>query len=406
MVDTPWGPLPDAKGEYPSRRGKFIDIEAYSALIDNATITSATISGGTFGNATITNDLTVQASLTMGTSGLIQTATSGQRIVIANTTKNQILFYSGDADETYVGQITQGTNGTGDTRTIQFGTYTPQLEQTTASQVDAIGSFVARSGTPDGTSSAPGFVFAQSAAASGGGQSLEFRIQNAIPFLTDGDVTLSAGDLNLSSGNTIVNGYVLASPDEGSGTGYPIMRVSANSLTSVSYSFQNDPNTGIMRSGADIMEVVAGGTKYLTFDHGNTSVYMQNGGFGLGFATGTPLTAGYFYNIPPTTATAGNATWVLASGSIYYLNRSTSSVRYKSNIRPYTETPELVPVRFHADNDDVDSIGLIAEDVAATIPEAAIYNDAGEVEDYDMKVVMAAMIARINNLEAHRCIAG
>lgn len=61
MVDTPWGPLPDAAGEYPVRRGKFIDVEVIGSLsaggsLSGGTITGSTISGGTIVAADIYSD--------------------------------------------------------------------------------------------------------------------------------------------------------------------------------------------------------------------------------------------------------------------------------------------------------------------------------------------------------------
>jgi hypothetical protein len=124
----------------------------------------------------------------MITGGQFMTAASGERIQFTHTNLNAIDFFSGDVDELAAGAIREATNGTGNTRTIQFGHWTPQIEQTTATQIDAVGTLVLRSGSPDGTTFAPGLIFAQSSGASGGGQDLEFRIQNAIPFITDGPI--------------------------------------------------------------------------------------------------------------------------------------------------------------------------------------------------------------------------
>lgn len=181
MPENHFPPLPTTNvGEAGVQRGgKFIDIEVY-------------------GTAYIGGTATLGGDIVMGAGGSLRTAESGQRIEITNAERNFINFYSGDADELAAGYISEVVNGSGDTRTIQFGMYTPQLEQTTDTQVDAIGNFVVRSGSPDGSSFAPAFVFSQATAASGGGQSLEVRIQNSIPVITDGDVTLSAGDIRLA----------------------------------------------------------------------------------------------------------------------------------------------------------------------------------------------------------------
>ena len=149
-VDGFFEPLPEADGEFPVRRGKFIDVEVYGNLfastgtfnnvtIDAATITDATISGtttindATINNATITNadidslaynkivagtnpntlthsgtfnvsgDLNVTGSLdlggdlTMGTGGVIAFASAAPRLVIDYDTygSQDIVFESG-----------------------------------------------------------------------------------------------------------------------------------------------------------------------------------------------------------------------------------------------------------------------------------------------------------------------
>jgi hypothetical protein len=190
----PWEPLPPYKGKRPTRTGRFIDIE---------------VIGG----------ISVGGTLTVGT---LRTAASGERIEMTSADRNIISFYTGDVDELAPGKIEELTSGSGDTRTLQFGIKTPRIEQTTDTQIDAIGGLTIRSGSPDGTSFAPGFVVGLNTAASGGGQDLEFRIQNSIPLITDGDVDMTAGDLlglpwktwspsyvNLTVGNgTVVARYI------------------------------------------------------------------------------------------------------------------------------------------------------------------------------------------------------
>ncbi len=182
--------------------------------------------------------LSVTGYITMATNGVIRTASSGQRIEISNADRNVLMFYSGDASENYPGRIVESTNGSGDTRTVQFATYTPRLDQTVGTQVDAIGAFAIRSGSPDGTSTAPGFVFGTAATESGGGQPLEIRIQNSIPLITDGNVKLIGATERLTISNL-------------------------GSASSPSIAIGALLTDGIYSSAAGSIDVTAGGTKRL-----------------------------------------------------------------------------------------------------------------------------------------------
>ena len=347
--------------------------------------------------------LGVTGTLEMGTGGAILTGPdTGQHIAITNADKNIIAFYSGDASEKLRGTITQATNGAGSTRTIQFGTYTPQITLAgDPTDTDAIGSLVVRSGSPDGSSFNPGFVFAQGTAPAGAGRTLEIRIQNSIPLISDGEIT-ATGDITSTAGTVYGGNNVIAYNGSGS-TGYPIMRTDANDLNAVSFSFTGDANTGFMRSGADILEIVAGGTKYMTFDDSNNAVYVQNGGLGVGFATGTTLTNGYIYNVPPTSASAANTLWINATGGIYYLARSTSSARYKTNIRSWTP-PAIDPLRPVAftNSEGEPGHGLIAEEVHEWFPDAVVLDDEGRPDGIDWNVLLVSMLYEIQELKKLR----
>ena len=81
------------------------------------------------------------------------------------------------------------------------------------------------------------------------------------------------------------------------------------------------------------------------------------------------------------------------------LKRSTSARKYKSDIRSAPELADLSldPVRFHHDGDDQDYIGFIADDIPD--PDAIVTVD-GEVENYDLRAVVAILAAKVNRLEA------
>lgn len=80
---------------------------------------------------------------------------------------------------------------------------------------------------------------------------------------------------------------------------------------------------------------------------------------------------------------------------------STSAAKYKDDIAdaPEIADVELRPVTYTSPGDDGDTfIGLIADDVAAADGRLGVYAD-GELNDYDLRGVVAVLAAKINNLE-------
>ena len=151
----------------------------------------------------------------------------------------------------------------------------------------------------------------------------------------------------------------------------------------------------------DNIRIVYGGSEGVRIDADSGDI-TTDGAVRAGTVGGS-LTAGYLYSEPGTTASAANGVFVLATGSTYYLARSTSSERYKEDI---TEAPdlkdvELVPIRFYSPADEDWFYGLSAEAVAEAIPEAAVYNaETGDVENYEDRAVIAALVAKVNDLTA------
>lgn len=110
---------------------------------------------------------------------------------------------------------------------------------------------------------------------------------------------------------------------------------------------------------------------------------------------GTSLTSPVVYS--NTTASAANV-FVTSAG---VLQRSTSSLRYKESITSWLDTPKVRPVRYWSKLDERWMFGFIAEEIAEVLPEAAYLNNDGEVEGYDINMVVASLAARTNQLEAH-----
>jgi len=78
---------------------------------------------------------------------------------------------------------------------------------------------------------------------------------------------------------------------------------------------------------------------------------------------------------------------------------NTSARRFKHNIKPADIADyELEPVSFTHD-DGVDYLGFIADDVAAQDARLGVYEDDGEIQNYDLRGVVAILSAKVNRLE-------
>jgi hypothetical protein len=116
-----------------------------------------------------------------------------------------------------------------------------------------------------------------------------------------------------------------------------------------------------------------------------------------------------------TTATTNSARWVFTSGSTYALRRDSSTRRVKTNIVE-ADSAVLVAAKnlraFHYEALEKDSegnivpsgkhtLGLIAEEIAeAGLGCAVTYDGEGLPDGYDERVIIAALLHRLNDLEA------
>jgi hypothetical protein len=145
------------------------------------------------------------------------------------------------------------------------------------------------------------------------------------------------------------------------------------------------------------------------------SRYISDNGTSTEFSggietNGTITTVGSIVNssISTTTATANNAVWVFSAGSTYSLRRFTSSQRYKTNIVDADEVvleaaKKIKPRHFTSlleDENGATRLGFIAEEVeAAGLTHAIGYDEEGRVETLDSMALIAALFARVNDLE-------
>ena len=110
-------------------------------------------------------------------------------------------------------------------------------------------------------------------------------------------------------------------------------------------------------------------------------------------------TAAWFFPNIPSSGDAASAVLDAADGRI---KRSTSARKYKTNIEPAPQLADLqlVPVTFHRDDDDKDFIGFIADDLADQDSRIGEYSPDGEIENYDLRAVVAILAAKVNDLTA------
>ena len=125
---------------------------------------------------------------------------------------------------------------------------------------------------------------------------------------------------------------------------------------------------------------------------------------------GSIVTVGSILNdsISTTTATANAAIWVLSSGTSYTLRRNSSSARYKTNIvdadAAVLEAARKIKPRHYEstieDEAGTTRLGFIAEEVeAAGLTHAVGYDAEGRAETLDPTALIAALFARVNDLE-------
>ena len=150
------------------------------------------------------------------------------------------------------------------------------------------------------------------------------------------------------------------------------------------------------------------GSRYI-FDNGTQTAF--SGAVLAGAITSTGSVAANNYSadsITGTTATTNAAIWVLTAGTTYSLRRNTSSARYKTNIVDADEAVlqaarKIKPRHYEstiADEAGATRLGFIAEEVeAAGLTHAVGYNAEGQVETLDPTALIAALFARVNDLE-------
>ena len=145
------------------------------------------------------------------------------------------------------------------------------------------------------------------------------------------------------------------------------------------------------------------------------SRYMYDDGTRIAFssgidAAGTVICSGAMISdaISTTTQTSSAAIWVLSSGTTYSLRRNSSSARYKTNIVDVDDVVleaarKIKPRHYESTIEDekgATRLGFIAEEVeAAGLTHAVGYDADGRPESLDATALIAALYARVNDLE-------
>jgi hypothetical protein len=194
-----------------------------------------------------------------------------------------------------------------------------------------------------------------------------------------GDLTVSGGDVNLSTTHTLKP-----------------LSVSTMQMIRNDTSARSALATGVLFPGNQTTRSIGDDGTYTT-----VSASLLVGATCQ--ADGFRATA-----IPTTTNTTNAAIWVLNAGTDYTLRRNTSSARYKTNIVDADEAvleaaKKIKPRHYESTIEDEAGetrLGFIAEEVLATgLSHAVGYDADGRVETLDPTALIAALFARVNDLE-------
>jgi hypothetical protein len=239
-----------------------------------------------------------------------------------------------------------------------------------------------------------------------------------------GDLTVSGNDINLGTGFTIsgvgTSAVQFTRNDSGNRANITVARVFPGTQTT---RYMDDDGTRTLFSGgidvnaSSVFSAGITGTVVIANSTG-TAFSASNGGDVAvnGSDTTVPISGnGELSAIPnTTTATTNSARWVLISGSTYGLRRDSSTRRVKTNIVEADDAvlaaaKNLRAVHYEALEKDAEgnvvpsgkhTLGLIAEEIVdAGLGCAVTYDGEGLPDGYDERVIIAALLHRVNDLE-------
>jgi hypothetical protein len=264
-------------------------------------------------------------------------------------------------------------------------------------------------GTP-GANAMPGRIVLSTTAVGASSPTERMRIHS------DGNVSI--GSASNTGDQLYVNGTIRSNGQ--------IQTLIGDTDTAPGYTWQGDEDTGMFRTGIDSLGFSAGGSEIARFNFDGTSsrrqLYFEN--------TAEIWSAGSLYLEGVTSVrsvtikddTTANAANVFISSSAGTLQRSTSSIKYKTDVEDaelsYSETliygSRPVWYRSLSENDpsEYSYWGFIAEEVAEIDPRMVHWGDDGpEGVQYDRYVVHLVSVIqkqkqRLDALEARLTAAG
>ena len=234
-----------------------------------------------------------------------------------------------------------------------------------------------------------------------------------------GDLTVTGTDVNLGTGLTIgvlgTSAVQFTRNDTGNRANITTARIFPGDQAT-RYISDDGTNT-TFSAGVEVTNDTTARTFYSTSS--SLALYGSSGGdVSLrGADTSVPISGnGELQSIPnTTTATTNSARWVLISGSTYGLRRDSSTRRVKTNIveadaAVLAAAKNLRAVHYEALEKDAEgnvvpsgkhTLGLIAEEIVeAGLGCAVTYDGEGLPDGYDERVLIAALLHRVNDLEA------
>jgi hypothetical protein len=445
MTDRPWGPLPEAEGNFSTRdrRRTFIDVEV-------------------LGTVTVGGDVLL--------SGTLRTAFSTVDTKRIEITDDSIWFYTGDPDENTAGRIYADDSVSTDPKLTFSSPSDAGSSHFMSLSFEQI-KFGLGSGTLefviDGGTTGENFSFAGAVGSGvvemwdnvGGTNSQGMKV---VGF--GSTVLMNVYENSIAGSNAVFDGM------EGSAPALRIKGDRTSQWWASGVTFEETDTNDIwqigMRGANDTsherdlkIESIFSSTKaWMTFDEGadvieindkdvhlhdasaNTAIYFNpaNGAIELFWASGPYIdfknataddhdvrirlvgddaiqiqggnlqmaSTWDYQNVSPTTVTGtADADWVNVSGSIWEIRRHTSSKRYKKDIdydvAEYLANVKLKPVSFYAkaEDDDARHWGFIAEDFRKQNIEFVKTNSRGWTENFYNDAVLAVMAAKINRLE-------
>jgi len=219
-----------------------------------------------------------------------------------------------------------------------------------------------------------------------------------------GELNLN-GDLNIGVSDTSTDGAIIFK----GGNGGSIRAFSAGAGND-SLAIKNTSGSAYTALVADSFFPGGQGSYKLDYDGTNLTMNKALSITGALTTTGTVTCSGAMVSdaISTTTATANAAIWVFSSGTTYSLRRNSSSARYKTNIVDadsivLESARKIKPRHYESTIEDeagATRLGFIAEEVHdAGLTHAVGYDSDGLPETIDATALVAALYARVNDLE-------